>query len=40
MAEEAADVLIILLGICNMLDIDLEKAFREKEEINKKRLWK
>jgi NTP pyrophosphatase (non-canonical NTP hydrolase) len=40
MAEESADVLIILLGICNMLDIDLEKAFRSKEEINKKRKWK
>lgn len=40
MAEEAADVLIILLGICNMLDIDLEQAFRDKEEKNKQRVWK
>ena len=40
MAEEAADVLIILLGICNMLGIDLEQAFRDKEEHNKKRVWK
>lgn len=38
--HEAADVLIVLLGICNMLDVDLEKAFRDKEEINKKRVWK
>jgi NTP pyrophosphatase (non-canonical NTP hydrolase) len=38
--EEAADVLIILLGLCNMLDIDLEQAFRQKEARNKKRTWK
>lgn len=40
MAEEAADVFIILLGICNMLNIDLEQAFRDKEEKNKQRVWK
>ncbi len=39
-AQEAADVFIILLGLCNMLDIDLEQAFRDKEEINKQRIWK
>jgi len=39
-AHEAADVLIVLLGLCNMLDIDLEQAFREKEEKNKQRVWK
>lgn len=38
-AEEAADVLIILLAICNELGIDLEQAFREKEERNKHRTW-
>ena len=38
--EEAADVLIILLGLCNMLDVDLEKAFRTKEEKNNSRSWK
>jgi NTP pyrophosphatase (non-canonical NTP hydrolase) len=38
--EEAADVLIILLGLCNMLDVDLEKAFRAKEEKNNSRSWK
>ena len=37
--EEAADVLVYLLDICNHYQIDLEKAFREKEEINKKRVW-
>ncbi len=39
-ASEAADVFIVLLGICNMLDIDLEQAFRAKEEHNKQREWK
>jgi NTP pyrophosphatase (non-canonical NTP hydrolase) len=38
--NEAADVFIILLGLCNLLDIDLEKAFRAKEERNKQRTWK
>jgi NTP pyrophosphatase (non-canonical NTP hydrolase) len=37
---EIADVFIYLIDICNYLDVDLEKAFREKEEINKKRIWK
>jgi NTP pyrophosphatase (non-canonical NTP hydrolase) len=37
--EEAADVLSYLLDICNHYKIDLEKAFRDKEEINKKRVW-
>jgi NTP pyrophosphatase (non-canonical NTP hydrolase) len=38
-SDEAADVLIVLLGLCNMLDIDLEQAFRDKEEKNKQRVW-
>jgi NTP pyrophosphatase (non-canonical NTP hydrolase) len=37
--HEAADVFILFLDICNKLDIDLEKAFRAKEEINKQRTW-
>ena len=37
--HEAADVFMFLLRICNARGIDLEKAFREKEEINKKRIW-
>lgn len=38
--EEIADVFIYLLAICNKFNIDLEQAFREKEEINKNRVWK
>jgi NTP pyrophosphatase (non-canonical NTP hydrolase) len=37
--EEAADVLWLLLDLCNRLDIDLEKAFRAKEVKNQKRTW-
>lgn len=40
LSDEAADVLIILLGLCNMLGIDLEQAVRDKEEKNKQRVWK
>ena len=36
---EVADVFIYLLDICNHLNVDLEKAFRDKEEINKNRSW-
>ncbi|MFZ2187857.1 MAG: MazG nucleotide pyrophosphohydrolase domain-containing protein [Candidatus Moraniibacteriota bacterium] len=39
-AHEAADVFIFLLKICNRFNINLEQAFRDKEEINKKRVWK
>jgi NTP pyrophosphatase (non-canonical NTP hydrolase) len=39
-AHEAADVLIVLIGLCNMLGINLEQAFREKEEQNKQRIWR
>lgn len=37
--DEAADVFIYLIDICNYLGIDLEKAFRKKEEKNKERIW-
>ncbi len=37
--EELADILIFMCSIANRYDIDLEKAFREKEEVNKKRVW-
>lgn len=37
--EEVADVIIMLCSIANRFDINLERAFREKEEINKKRNW-
>jgi len=38
--DELADILIYLCAIANRKNIDLEKAFREKEEKNKKRIWK
>ena len=37
--EELADIFIYLCAIANRYDIDLEKAFRNKEEINKERVW-
>lgn len=37
--EELADILIYTIAIANKLNIDLEKAFREKEERNKIRKW-
>ncbi len=40
LSHEAVDVLIYLLDICNHFGTDLEAAFREKEEINRKRVWK
>jgi len=39
LAHELADVLIYLFDLANHFDIDLEKAFREKEELNKDRKW-
>lgn len=39
LSHEAADVLIYLLSLCNKLDIDLEQAFRDKEEVNNSRTW-
>jgi len=38
--EELADIIIYVCAIANRYDIDLEKAFRDKEEVNKKRTWK
>lgn len=38
--EELADIIIFLCSIANRFDIDLEKAFRDKEEKNKQRVWK
>ena len=37
--EELADILIYTCSIANRYNIDLEKAFREKEEVNKERVW-
>ena len=39
-AEELADVFIYLCSLANMHNIDLEQAFRDKEEKNKQRTWK
>lgn len=38
--EELADILIYVCAIANRCGINLEEAFREKEEINKQRVWK
>ncbi len=38
-SSEIIDVLIVLLGLCNSLDINLEQAFLEKESENIKREW-
>ena len=37
--SEIADVFIVLLSICDVLNIDLFKAFLDKEEENIKRTW-
>ena len=38
--EEAADVFWLLIDLCNRLDIDLAKAFADKEVKNQGREWK
>jgi NTP pyrophosphatase (non-canonical NTP hydrolase) len=38
-AGEIADILIVLSTIANKLGIDMEQAFRDKEEKNKLRTW-
>ncbi|MGZ3775052.1 MAG: MazG nucleotide pyrophosphohydrolase domain-containing protein [Pseudobdellovibrionaceae bacterium] len=38
-ADELADLIIMLSAIANRLDVNLEKALRDKEEINKQRTW-
>ncbi len=37
--DAAADVFAILLDICNHLEIDLEKAFINREHKNQSRTW-
>ncbi len=39
LAEEFADVFGYLLDLANHFEIDLEKAFRDKEIINSQRTW-
>jgi len=38
--EELADIIIFVCSIANRFNINLEQAFRNKEEVNKKRVWK
>jgi NTP pyrophosphatase (non-canonical NTP hydrolase) len=38
-AGEIADIIIVLTTIANRLGIDIEQAFRSKEEVNKTRVW-
>ena len=38
--EEFADVLSYIIDLANYFNVDLEKAFRKKEKINRKRIWK
>lgn len=38
--EEFADVFSYILDLANHFEIDLEKAFHDKEAINDQRIWK
>ena len=38
-ADEAADVLILLIDVCHLNGVDLTEAFHRKLEINKQRSW-
>lgn len=38
-SDEAADVFVLLIDLCNRLDIDLAAAFAAKEKINQTRNW-
>jgi NTP pyrophosphatase (non-canonical NTP hydrolase) len=38
--EEFADVLNYLLDLANTFEVDLEKAYRDKQHINEGRTWK
>jgi NTP pyrophosphatase (non-canonical NTP hydrolase) len=40
LGEEAADTLIMLMSVVNRAGIDLEEAFRRKEERNHSRVWR
>ncbi len=39
MEEEFADVFNYFIDLANIMNIDLEKAIRKKEEVNAKRVW-
>lgn len=38
--SEVADIFIVLLSLCNNLDLNLFNVFMEKEKINIERTWK
>lgn len=40
LSEELADILIYTAALANRYGVNLEQAFRDKEEMNKKRVWK
>jgi NTP pyrophosphatase (non-canonical NTP hydrolase) len=37
--EELADILVYLCSVANRYGVDLETAFRDKEAVNKLRVW-
>lgn len=39
-SEKVADIVIYLCSIANRINISIEQMFSDKEEINKKRIWK
>ncbi len=39
LAMELADCLIYLFDIANLADVDLDLAFRSKEELNSRKVW-
>lgn len=38
--DEIADILIVLIGLANVLRIDMATALHKKEETNRQRTWK
>ncbi|GJM61410.1 MazG nucleotide pyrophosphohydrolase domain-containing protein [Persicobacter diffluens] len=40
LSGELADIFIYLCAIANRYEVNLEEAFRQKEIINEKRVWK
>jgi len=38
--EELVDIFIFICSVANKYEIDLEAAFRRKEDINKQRSWR
>lgn len=37
--DELADLLVMMCAVANRMGVDLEQAFRAKEEVNKRRSW-